>query len=518
MPEQPLPSSLPATPFRMTPKLFMLTVAIMLATTMQALDGTIANVALPHMQGSMSAAQDQIAWVLTSYIVATGICTPLTGFLVTRYGRKRLFVFSIVSFTFASMLCGIAQSLEEIVLFRLVQGAVGAFLVPLAQTIIMDVYPKEKHPTIMAAWIMAVMAGPILGPTVGGFLTEFYSWRWAFYINIPVGLVAIIGVYVLLPETKTDPNAKMDMLGFTFIGISIAAFQLILDRGTMLDWFSSGEIVVEAIVAAVTFYLFIAHMCTAAHPFLSRAAFKDTNYVIGLCMSFVGILVAYGTNAILPTMFQSLMGYPALTTGILVMPRGLGMLVSTAITSRLLRTIDPRALILVGLVIIAFMMRRFSEFTLDISDQEIEWTGAILGFGMGAVFTPLMNLTFATLSPQFRTEGAAMYALIRNIALSIGISVDTTLLVQSTQINHAELVGHITPFNHALRALVPAVGIQSVRDLAVLDNEINRQAGMIAYMDMFRLSMYLIIGIALLIPFVRLPKKKAQDDSIVAEA
>jgi DHA2 family multidrug resistance protein len=518
MSQQLPPPFTPETPFKMTPRTLMLTVALMFAAVMQTLDSTIANVALPHMQGSMSAAQDQITWVLTSYVVMAGICTPLTGFIVTRYGRKRLFLFSVVGFTVASMLCGAAQSLEQIVFFRILQGATGAFVMPLSQAIIMDIYPKEKHAVALASWSMGVLVSPILGPTIGGYLTEVYSWRWAFYINVPIGILCTIGVVMFLSESKRDLKAKFDLLGFALLGTAIGALQLVLDRGTTLDWFSSGEIVIEAALAALAFYLFIVHMLTAAHPFLSRTAFKDTNYVIGLSTGFLVIVVIFGTSAILPTMLQALLGYPVLTTGMLLIPRGIGNFVAVALVGRLARSVDPRILILTGLALMAIMLWRMSEFTLVVSDQEIMVNGLIQGVGMGLVFLPLTILTFATLEQRFRTEGTSMFALIRNLGVAIGVSTVATLLTRNTQVNHAELVTHITPFNRALQHLAPSLTMQSARGAMVLNGEINRQAGMIAYNDLFRLSMYMMIGAALFIPFLRLPGSGAPDEPVTVEA
>ncbi|TAL02847.1 MAG: DHA2 family efflux MFS transporter permease subunit, partial [Rhodospirillaceae bacterium] len=342
MSNEPVPSHAPGAPFELTPKTVLLTIALMLGMIMQSLDATIANVALPHIQGSMSAAQDQVTWVLTSYVVMAGICTPLTGFLVMRYGRRRLFFLSVTCFTLASMLCGAAQSLEQIVLFRMLQGAAGAFLMPLSQAVVMDIYPKEKHTVVLSAWSMGILVAPILGPTIGSYLTETLSWRWAFYINFPFGLLSAVGAALLLSESKRDPHTKFDLLGFVLLGTAIAALQLMLDRGTTLDWFSSSEIVTEALLAALALYAFMAQMFTAAHPFLSRTAFKDTNYIIGLSIGFVFILVALGTSAILPTMFQSLMGYPVITTGLLLMPRGIGSFCTTAFVVRLMRHVDAR--------------------------------------------------------------------------------------------------------------------------------------------------------------------------------
>jgi MFS transporter, DHA2 family, multidrug resistance protein len=502
-PEASLPLPGLAVPFRLTPKIVLLTAALILATIMQALDGTIANVALPHMQGSLSSAQDQITWVLTSYVVTAAICTPLTAFLVNRYGRRRLTLVSIASFTIASMLCGAAQTLGQIVVFRILQGAAGSLLMPISQAIIMDVYPKEKHTSALAVWSMGVMMAPIFGPSIGGYLTEAYSWRWVFYVNLPVGVVSFIGIVIFLPESRRDRSVRFDLFGFGMMGTAIGALQLMLDRGTTLDWFSSTEILIEAVLAGMCGYFFLAHMFTARQPFLSRTLFKDTNYVAGLCVCFAVIVVVFGTNAILPTMLQSLLGYPVMTTGWLLMPRGLGNLIAGAFTGRFSAKIDPRLTILVGLGVLASALWQMSQFNLDVSGDTIMWNGLIQGFGMGLVFLPLTTVTFSTMEPRFRAEAASMYALIRNLGVSIGVSMNATLLARLIQVNHAELATHVTAFSHALHLSSPT---PTSHGAAMLDLEVNRQAAMIAYASLYRLSAYLTIGTALLVPMMRLRK------------
>jgi len=278
----------------------MITISVMLATVMQVVDTTIVNVALPHVQGSMSATQDQISWVLTSYIVAAAIFTPLTGVLADRLGRKRLFAVAVIGFTVASMLCGAANSLTQLVLFRALQGALGASLVPLSQAVLLDTYPREKHGSAMALWGMGVMVGPILGPTLGGYLTEYYSWRWAFYINLPVGMLALIGVIGFVPEATSAPKRGFDFFGFALLSIAIGALQLMLDRGNALDWFDSTEVVLEAATAALAFYLFLVHMFTAEKPFIEPGLFADRNFTAGVMLMFtVGVLLL-ATMALLP--------------------------------------------------------------------------------------------------------------------------------------------------------------------------------------------------------------------------
>ena len=285
----------------------MVTVSVMLATIMQALDTTIANVALPHMQGAMGATQDQISWVLTSYIVAAAICMPLTGFLSARFGRKRLFLWSVVGFTVTSVLCGMAQSLNQIILFRLLQGVFGASLVPLSQAILLDSYPKEKHGSAMAMWGVGVMVGPILGPFLGGLLTEYYSWRWVFYINVPFGILAWLGITSFVKETDLNRQRKFDFYGFLLLALGIGALQMMLDRGETLDWFSSLEVIIEAGLAVLCLYMFVVHINTHSSPFIETALFRDRNFSVGLVFIFIVGIILLATMALLPPFMQNLM-------------------------------------------------------------------------------------------------------------------------------------------------------------------------------------------------------------------
>jgi DHA2 family multidrug resistance protein len=496
-----------------------LSAAIILATAIQSLDGTIANVALPHIQGSMSATTEQITWVLTSYVVAAAICTPLTGFMVRRLGVKRVFFSALVTFTATSMLCGAALSLQEIVLFRLLQGCAGAFLVPLSQACLMDLYPKEKHGAALAAWSMGAMLAPILGPTLGGYLTEAYSWRWVFYINLPLGTFAATTVALLLPDTKPDPKANFDYMGFILLSVALGATQLMLDRGTIQDWFSSREIVVEAILAALTFSLFFVHMFTVSQPFVSRAPFKDVNFVVGLFTGFIVMMVIFATMTLQPTMLQSLMGYPVLTAGLLLMPRGFGSLTGMFLSGRLVRYIDPRLMILMGLCVIAGATWQMSHFNLDVSEQEVMLNGLCQGAGMGLVFVSLTQVTFATLDQRHRIEGVTMFGLTRNLGSAIGISMVATLLARNTQFNHAILSEHITPFNRALQMVAPGSVMQGIEGVALLNNELNRQATMMAYLDVFRVMACMVAAMMILIPFIRVPKQgAAPPPEVAAEA
>jgi DHA2 family multidrug resistance protein len=486
----------------------LITVSIMLATVMQALDMTIANVALPHMQGSFSASQDQIAWVLTSYIVAAAIMTPPTGVLAARLGRKRLFLWAVGGFTVSSMLCGAATSLDELVIFRLLQGVFGAGLVPLSQAVLLDSYPRERHGSAMAMWGVGVMVGPILGPTLGGWLTEYYSWRWVFYINVPFGVLALLGILAFVPETERDRTRPFDFFGFALLGLAIGALQIMLDRGELKDWFGSAEIMTYAALAGLGLYMFLVHMVTAERPFLDPALFRDRNLSTGLFFIFVVGIVLLATLALLPPFLQDLMGYPVLTTGLVLAPRGVGTMIAMLLVGRLISRMDPRAFIVLGLLLAAQSLWAMAGFTTEVDIWTIVRTGLTQGLGLGFIFVPLSTLTFATLPVHLRTEGAGMFSLMRNLGSSIGISVVETLLARNTQINHSALAANISPFNPVLRGpgMPPEWSLDSAHGLAALNTEITRQAATIAYLDDFRLMMYVMLIAVPLVVLLRRPQ------------
>ncbi len=484
----------------------LITVSIMLATIMQALDTTIANVALPHMQGTMSATEDQISWVLTSYIVAAAIMTPMTGFLAGRMGRKRLFLLSVAGFTMTSVLCGIAGTLDEMVLFRLLQGIFGAGLVPLSQAVLLDTYPREKHGSAMAMWGVGVMVGPILGPTLGGYLTEYFNWRWVFFINLPVGILSLLGILAFVPETDRD-NRRFDLFGFALLSIAIGALQLFLDRGQSQDWFSSTEIIIEAAVAGLGLYMFIVHMLTHRTPFIEPGLFRDRNLVIGLTFIFLIGIILLATLALLPPFLQNLMGYPVVTTGLVLAPRGIGSMIAMTLVGRLINRLDVRLLILNGLCLTALSLWQMSGFTTDVASSTIAMTGIVQGLGLGFIFVPLSTITFATLAPHYRTEGTAMFSLMRNIGSSIGISIMVTLVARNTQINHAELGEMLSPSRSAFRHLQLPGGLSthSQSGLAYLNHLLTDQSATIAYLNDFRLMVWITLAAIPLLLLLKAP-------------
>jgi len=486
---------------------------------MQALDTTIANVALPYMQGSVSASQDQIAWVLTSYIVAAAIMTPPTGYLAGRFGLKRLFLVSMAAFTVASMLCGLAQSLTQIVLFRALQGAFGAALVPLSQSVLFTIYPKERQGFAMALFGVGVMVGPVLGPVLGGWLTENWSWRYVFYINLPIGIAGLIGMSTFLPSYGGRPGEKLDWFGFGTLSVAIAALQLMIDRGELLDWFSSGEIILEAVVAGSALYLFLVHTLTARRPFIDPNMFRDRNFAAGVLFITIVGLTYYASMALQPPYLQNLMNYPVLTAGLVMGPRGIGTMVAMLVVGRLVARVDTRLLLAIGLGMTAWSFYVMTGWTPDVSQQTIIMIGLMQGAGLGFLFVPLSAATLSTLPAESRTQGAGIYSLTRNIGSSVGISVVNALLTRNTQINHADIAAHVTAVNRALEhpAVAQFWSPFTAGGRAALDAMITTQAQIIAYVDDYKLLMIATLAVLPLLMVFKTARPRQGEHVMVAE-
>ncbi len=512
-----------------------LTVVVMMATIMQALDGTIANVALPNIQGSLSATQEQVAWVITSYIVSAAIATPLAGFCAVRFGVRRILVSSVIGFTIASMLCGAAQTLPQLVAFRTLQGVCGAALVPLSQTLMMEAYPREEQGKAMAMWGVGTMLGPITGPTLGGWLTDEYTWRWVFYINLPVGILCAVGLMILIKNKASDTPRPFDLLGFTLLSIAIGTFQLMLDRGEQIDWFGSREIVIEAVVAGVAAVMFVIHMLSSDHPFLPRDLFRDRNLMLGIIFTAITGLLMIVTATLLPPFLQQLKGYPVFTTGVVMAPRGIGTMISMFMVSRLIGKVDARWLIAIGLSLCGISLYDMTQFSIDVSEGRVITNGFLQGIGLGLVFPPLTTLAFATVPARIRTEGAAINALMRNLGASIGVAVLVAMLDRNTQINRSTLAEYLTPFSPLWRFGTTPIengipvdrsrivthmtpfgggwpyGAVPVDDpsklIGMWSEELSRQASMIAYLNDFRV---LAVAAVVFIPLLFFMRRQAQ--------
>jgi MFS transporter, DHA2 family, multidrug resistance protein len=495
----------------------LITFTVMLASMMQVLDNTIANVALPRIQGSLSATQDQMTWILTSYIIASAIMMPLSGWLMGQIGRRRVLIYSVVGFTIASGLCGMAHSLPEIVVARLLQGMCGAALVPISQAVLLDINPRERHARAMSVWATGTTIGPILGPALGGWLTDHYNWRWVFYINVPVGLLCLLGIFSFMSET-TIRKSRFDFFGFITLSLAVGAIQLLLDRGQLEDWFSSRQIWLAAAVAAVAFYLFCVHILTTSEsPFISPALFRDRNFLSGCVFIFVVGVVLFATLALLPPLLQDLMNYPVVLTGLVVAPRGLGTIASMIVVGRLLPIFNVRLTIATGFALTAYSLWEMSHFYLQMDTSIMVWSGIAQGFGTGLVYVPLAAVTFATLAPSLRNEGTAVFSLIRNIGSSIGISTVTTLFTRNTQLLHSRLAEHVTSFGDALTGQMPS-GPLTAQGLAMLNQRVTVQAQMLAYDNVFKVMMLLAVCAMPLVILLRAVKSETPvADTVVIE-
>jgi MFS transporter, DHA2 family, multidrug resistance protein len=461
----------------------MVTICAMTATIMQALDTTIANVALPYMQGSLSASQDQINWVLTSYIVAAAIMTAPVGWIANRFGRKRVFVVCSAGFTIASVMCGVAQNINQMVLFRLLQGVFGAALVPLSQAVMLDSYALHERAKAMSIWGMGVMLGPIMGPSLGAWLTESYSWHWVFFVNIPFGIVTVAGLLVFMDETRQNTELRFDWFGFAALAVGIGSMQMALDRGEQLGWLESNEIIVECIVSIIGFYYFFAHSFTTARPFIQFAIFKDRNFVTGCVFMAVMGLVLYSTMALSSPYLQNVIGYPILTAGLLLATRGMGTFVAMMLVGRVMKYIEARTLIISGLLLMSLSLFFMTGWTDQTDVPTIVVVSIAQGFGLGLVFVPLSTVAFLTLPNHLRTDGTSMLTLLRNVASSIGISIVIAQLTEGGRRVYAILNEHITPFNHAMQMpdVSRLIDMNSNGGRALADAMVAFQAQIIAF-------------------------------------
>jgi DHA2 family multidrug resistance protein len=497
-----------------------ITFSIMLANIMQGIDNSIANVALPHIQGSLSASQDQVAWILTSYIVSAAIMMPLTGWLAGRFGIKYIFLISVIGFTIASALCGAATSLTQLVVYRTLQGICGAGLVPLAQAVLLQINPPERHGQAMAVFGIGAMMGPITGPALGGWLTGNYDWRWVFYINVPVGILAAIGIFIFLQETRPARREAFDFFGFMALSVAIGALQLLLDRGQLKDWFGSTEIWIEAGISGVAFYLFTVHTVTATdRSFLNRDLLRNFNFAVGTVLMFLIGIILTGTLALLPTMLQDLMNYPVVTAGFVTAPRGVGTMVAMFLVARLINRVDVRLILLFGLLLTAVSLWQMTGFSLGMGMEPVIVSGFLQGLGLGCTFVPLNTIALSNLPRHILTQGTALRSLMRNLGGSLGISVLEVLLAKNTQIVHSRLVEGLRPDNPLARApyLAAPYSLTNPSGIAALNAEVTRQAAMVAYLNDFMLMMIIALGSIALLLLVR-PASESRPAALASPA
>jgi DHA2 family multidrug resistance protein len=488
-------------------------VIAMLGTVMQVLDTTIANVALPHMQSTLGATQDQINWVLTSYIVATAVVVPATGFLDQTLGRRTLFSVAIAGFTISSMLCGLAWSLPVMIIARVLQGLFGAVIAPMAQAIMYDSNPPEERTRAMTIWSMGVMVAPVLGPVVGGYLTDAFNWRWVFFINVPIGLFATVGAWFMLPSTKV-PRQAFDVFGYALIVTALCAMQLMLDRGSELDWFDSSEIWFELLLSLGALWMFTVHTMTAANPIIPLGVFKDRNFLLSSLFVMVNSGSMMAGAALTAPLLQGLLGFSTIQSGLMMMPRGLAMAASMLLAGRLVDRIDPRLLIGCGVVVAAIGQYLMTGLTTEMDQRPIIIAGFVQGAGLGLTFLPLNLMAFATIDQRIRTHAASIASLARSYSGSVTIALSSALLVGLVQVSHSDLVSHLT--NIKLPILVSGFleqyGFHGSDALMVADVIVNKQAAMIAYNDVFyAMSIITIAGLPLLLLVRRARKSRVTE-------
>ena len=480
-------------------------VAVMLTAVMQLLDTTIANVAIPHMQTSLNATVESVMWVLTSYIIASAVALPITGWLGNRIGARRLLIISTIGFIVASALCGLAQNLAEMVAFRAIQGVAGAFILPISQALMLDVTRPSRHGQMMAIWGMAIVLGPILGPILGGWLTEVADWRWIFFINLPIGVVAVAMLVFSVPHRETR-RRPIDFTGFALMGVALASLQLLLDRGTQIDWFSSIEAWIYLGLCLSGAWIVIIHLANAKNPLFDLELFGDRNLIIALVFMTVAGVVISASSALLPTMLQNLMGYDVLTTGWVLASRGVGfMLAMQIVTPVLNRGLDARPMVLTGMLMLIASLYLMASWSLYIDQRHLVIANVLMGLAMGLMVVPVNTLAFVTLNPALRTEAASLLNLLRALGGSVGISVATVMLARSTQIAHADIGSHLTSASSELIDLSTLDAAQSYGDAAyaMANAEVTRQAMMIAYINDYYLMMWMTVAILPLVILIR---------------
>ncbi|MFM6930799.1 MAG: DHA2 family efflux MFS transporter permease subunit [Novosphingobium sp.] len=484
----------------------LITISIMGAAVMNQVDTTIANVALPHMRGTTSSSPEQISWVLTSYIIAMAIATPLGGWLSERYGRKVVLLFSIAGFTIVSGLCGISTMLEELVIFRFLQGLFGASLVPISQVILMQLNPPEERGKSMAIFGLGFIMGPLIGPLLGGWLTENYSWHWVFLINLPVGVLSFLGAWKYLPEKAEENPRPFDLFGFTLLAIGIAALQLVLDRGSTQDWFTSTEISIEAGISALCLFLFLVHCATARHPFMRLQIFADRNFTVSSMLALVIGVLMFGTMSMLPPMLAGLFRLPIIDVGIAMAPRGVGTFFATFIVGRLVARTDIRVLALIGLAGNALSSFLLSGMSLESSMSTIMLTGFITGFAMSFMFVPLTTSSFATLPAKYMNEATALSTLIRSMGSAAGISAVGVVTAHNIAVVHSRLDEAATPDNPLFNWAYPGIDLGAPEGVGRMASEAIRQATMVGYIDSFWMLFIMCIFAVPLVFLLKKPK------------
>ena len=498
---------------------WLIAASVMLATFMEVLDTSVASVALPHMAGSLSASVDEATWVLTGYLISNAIVLPSTGWLSNYFGRKQYQIVSILAFAASSALCGAATSLPMLVTARVLQGAAGGGLQPVSQAVLLESFPREKHGVAMAVYGLGIILAPLLGPTLGGWITDNYSWRWVFYINIPISIAAVLMIQAFVedpPYARREKNLRIDFIGFGLLALWLGTFQTILDKGQEADWFAASWVRWFAMISTVAMVIFVMHELRSRHPLVDLRVLRDRNLATGcFLIGLIGIVI-YGTTALLPLFLQDLLDYPAYQSGLAVSPRGIGAIISLVIAARLVGRVDSRVLIATGIVIRAVSLLMLGMLNLEISVWNVVWPNIINGFANGFLFVPLTTLTMGTLRKEYIGKGTGLYSLTRNMGASFGISMVTTLLVRGAQRHQDVMVAHLTPYDPPFREMFAkldqffllhtGLGTAFQRAYAMIGQILGRQAMLWAYVEDFRLLAILTVCC---LPFLLLFRPRA---------
>ncbi len=508
---------------------WIIAIAVMLGTFMEVLDTTVVNVSLPHIAGDLSVTPDEATWVLTSYLVSNAIVLPLAGWLASRFGRRRILLLSVAGFTFFSFLCGIAPNLPALIVFRVFQGATGGGLQPLSQAILLEAFPPEQRGKAMAFWALGIVVAPMLGPVLGGWITDSYSWRWLFYINLPIGAAAVIMAMLFIYDPPYLRRARqgVDYWGIGLLAVGIGALQIMLDKGQEADWFASHLIMILAVLAVGGLGIFIVRELMTRDPVVHLSVFKDRTYSTGVFMMTVLGFVLYGSTVLLPLWLQTLMGYPALQAGMAMLPRGLGSFLFMPVVGILMGKVEPRKLLAVGLVVASYSLYLLSKLNLNAGYWDIFWPQLLQGTSMGLLFVPLSTITNDSIPKQEIGNATSLFNLMRNIGASIGIASVTTLVARHSQAHTNTLAANVTPYSAAARGMIEsarnammAQGADPVtatqRAYGLVFGVVERQAAMQSYLDAFFLLSIMFISMLPLVLLMKRPAKRGKGAEAVA--
>ena len=517
--------ALPAQPASSIPHInpWIVAISVMFSTFMEVLDTTVVNVSLPHIAGSLSATVDEATWTLTSYLVANAIVLPITGWLASQFGRKRLLMSSVIGFTMASFFCGLAPSLFWLVVFRIIQGAAGGALQPLSQAVLLEAFPPQDRGKAMGFWGLGIVVAPILGPVLGGWLTESYSWRWVFYINVPIGIISILMTRAFIfdpPYIKGRRSGGIDYWGIGMLAVWVGALQIALDKGQEDDWFSSHFIQVLVAVAVVVLAAFVVRELVAGHPVVDLRVLKNRTFSAGASLMTIVGFVLYGSLVLLPIWLQTLLGYPALQAGIAMAPRGMGSFIAMPIVGAILPNRDPRKFLAFGLLVSAGTLYQLSRLNLDAGYWEFFWPQFIQGISLAFLFVPLTTITMGPIPREQMGNATSLFNLMRNLGGSVGIATTTALISRHQQQHLNNLTQHVSPYNPQAQQMLqnltgmfrsqgsgPVVAMQQAYQ--VVWGMVQRQAAILAYIDVFIILAVVFLGILPLLLIMKKPPKAA---------